>query len=139
MGERVEGGRWREEGGERRGRGSTCQYIAGRGPPHLSGLGPAVAQPGDKVLTVVGVEAVEQLLPHHPQGLLHNEAAGPRPVNVVQHVVHLEGLQLHHFLHLLPPHPHLVVLHQQHQVPPAAQPLPWRIGRWVRWSGEEAE
>lgn len=98
------------------------------GSPHLPRLRPAVAQPGDKVLAVVGVEAVEKLLPHHPQRLLHDEAAGPRLVGAIQQVVHLEVVQLHHLPHLLPPHPRLVALHQQHQVPPSAQLLPWEGG-----------
>lgn len=122
--------------------GGGRRREGGGGSPHLPRLGPAVAQPGDKVLAVVGVEAVEQLLPHHPQRLLHDEAAGPRLVRAIQQVVHLEVVQPHHLLHLLPPHPRLVVLHQQHQVPPSTQLLPWEGGwgeRVGRGRGEEKE
>lgn len=80
------------------------------------------------MLTVVSVKAIEKLLPHHPQSLLHDEVAMPRPVLPVQQVVHLEVVEQHHLLHLLPPYPGLVVLYQQHQAPPAAQLLPWEVG-----------
>lgn len=100
-------------------------WRKGSGPPHLSRLSPAIAQPGDEVLTVVRVQAINKLLPHHPQSILYNEAAGPRPVQAIQQVVHLEWVELHYLLHLLSSYPGLVVLYQQHQVPPAAQLLPW--------------